>query len=578
MSWKRVRGHEARVEEFTRAVRRGRLAHAYLFVGPPGVGKRLFAVELARALLCEGPREDDRLESCDACPPCVQIDAGTNPDFLTAARPPEKAEFPIELMRELCQHFSLRSARGRGKVVVIDDADDLNEESANCFLKTLEEPPPGSVLILIGTSTDRQRATIVSRCQVVRFRPLPPEAVAEVLQANGVDDAAVRDRLARLGGGSPGQALALADPALWEFRDTLLRALTGPRLDPVALSKKWIEFVQEAGKEAVHQRRRARLTFRLLIDFLHAALVFGLNGQGGAGGNDRPLLEAMARRMDAEQIAMLLERCVEADFQVERNVGMALVLEALVDAFAHAGGTRAAEPACPPGERGQRQAVGVIPPPVRVDSFPRVYLSRRAAHDPREPNQMTPDATVKAARNPEVSATLMPSQACSRMRRKAAATSGSGIASTSVDWRVAMPSGRMRGAGHAQDGDLLGDGDVGLASRRQDALGLDVEAGEDADRFRQATDPFGSRQAISDSPAVAHGRLVGEHSQPASWASRPKCSPRHFDQLNCGMPQKATDRNPRSRKWSSARRAIAPSSRTHGAGRCGGRAAGRLPV
>ena len=333
MSWKRVRGHEAQAEAFARAVRRGRLAHAYLFVGLPGIGKRLFAVELAKALLCEGPHDDGRLEACDHCPSCAQVDAGTHPDFLTVARPPEKAEFPIELMRELCQHFSLKAARGRGKIVVIDDADDLNDESANCFLKTLEEPPPGSVLILMGTSTDRQKATIVSRCQVVRFQPPPPEAVAEVLQANGVEDAAVRERLARLGGG-PGPALSLADPALWEFRDTLLTTLTGPRFDAVALSKAWIEFVQDAGKEAVHHRRRARLTLRLLIDFLRAALSFGLNGQGGAGGEDRPLLEAMTRRADADQITSLLERCLEADFQIERNVGTALVLEALLDAFA----------------------------------------------------------------------------------------------------------------------------------------------------------------------------------------------------------------------------------------------------
>ncbi len=334
MSWKRVRGHEAQAEAFTRAVRRGRLAHAYLFVSPPGIGKRLFAVELAKALLCEAPREDGRLEACDHCPSCIQMDAGTHPDFLTAARPPEKAEFPIELMRELCQHFSLKAARGRGKVVVIDDADDLNAESANCFLKTLEEPPPGSVLILIGTSSDRQMPTIVSRCQVVRFRPPPQETVAELLQAGGVDDAAWRERLAQVSGGSAGLALALADRDLWEFRDALLTALAGPRFDPVALSKAWIEFVQDAGKEAVHHRRRARLTLRLLIDFLRAALSFGLNGQGGAGGRDRLLLEAMTRRIDADQITVLQERCLEADFQIERNVQTALVLEALVDAFA----------------------------------------------------------------------------------------------------------------------------------------------------------------------------------------------------------------------------------------------------
>ena len=139
------------------------------------------------------------------------------------------------------------------------------------------------MLILIGTSTDRQMPTIVSRCQVVRFRPPPPETVAELLQASGVDDAACGSAGAARRR-QPGPALALADPALWEFRDALLTALTRPRFDPVALSKAWIEFVQDAGKEAVHHRRRARLTLRLLIDFLRAALSFGLNGQGGAGG------------------------------------------------------------------------------------------------------------------------------------------------------------------------------------------------------------------------------------------------------------------------------------------------------
>ncbi|HVS35702.1 MAG TPA: DNA polymerase III subunit delta' [Gemmataceae bacterium] len=334
MSWKRVCGHEVHIEGFRRAVRRGRLAHAYLFVGPPGIGKRLFAVELAKALLCDGRRQEGMLEACDVCSSCVQIDAGTHPDFLTAGRPAEKAEFPIELMRELCQHFSLKSARGRGKVVVIDDADDLNEESANCFLKTLEEPPPGSVLILVGTGADRQRPTIVSRCQVVRFRPLPLDDVAAVLQASGVDDLALRERVARLSSGSPGQALTLADADLWRFRDTLLHALTGLRLDPVGLSKTWVEFVQAAGKEAVHHRRRARLTIRLLIDFLRAALSFAATGQGGSGEQDRPLLEGTTQRADADGVTALLERCLEADYQIERNVSVALVLEALVDALA----------------------------------------------------------------------------------------------------------------------------------------------------------------------------------------------------------------------------------------------------
>src|SRR4029079_11012100 len=147
------------------------------------------------------------------------------PDFFPARRPPEVLEFPFDLMRELCRGFSLKSARGRGKVVVLDDADDLNDESANCFLKTLEEPPPRSVLILIGSGPERQLTTIVSRCQVVRCAPLAPLLVRDILRANGVEDPAALERLSRLGGGSPGQALRLADPELWEFRRAFLDGL-----------------------------------------------------------------------------------------------------------------------------------------------------------------------------------------------------------------------------------------------------------------------------------------------------------------------------------------------------------------
>src|SRR5262245_26413140 len=270
MSWQRVRGHEDKVEGFRRVVARGRLAHAYLFTGPPGVGKRLFAQELARALLCEEPAGP--LEACDRCPSCVQIDAGTHPDFFPAARPPESLEFPIDLMRSLCANFALKSARGRGKVIVLDDADDLNAESANCFLKTLEEPPPRSLLILIGTSPERQLPTIVSRCQVIRFNPLPDDLVSRLLEQQGVTDAQMRDRVIRLAGGSPGFALALADPGLWKMRGVLLAGLTGKPIDAVALSKEWWVFVEEAGKESAAQRARAQLVLGQVIDFLSDAL------------------------------------------------------------------------------------------------------------------------------------------------------------------------------------------------------------------------------------------------------------------------------------------------------------------
>src|SRR5262249_55838857 len=149
MSWQHIRGHDSLIQAFDQAVRRGRLAHAYLFVGPAGVGKRLFAGELGKAILCENSQRS-RLEACDQCAACKLVDAGTHPALQLAGRPPDKSEVPIEAVRGLARSLDLKPARGPGRVVIIDDADDLNEESANCFLKTLEEPPPGALLILIG--------------------------------------------------------------------------------------------------------------------------------------------------------------------------------------------------------------------------------------------------------------------------------------------------------------------------------------------------------------------------------------------------------------------------------------------
>lgn len=332
MAWQRVRGHDALVEGFRRAVARGRLAHAYLFTGPAGVGKRLFAIELAKALLCEKAAEGG-LQACDQCPSCVQVEAVTHPDFFTAARPPEALEFPIDLMRELCRTFALKSARGRGKVVLLEDADDLNEEAANCFLKTLEEPPPRSVLILIGSTPDRQLATIVSRCQVIRFTPLAPQLVEELLR-DDIEDSALRARLARLSGGSPGVAKELADPALWDFRRGLLEGLTKTPIPSVDLARAWMAFVEEAGKESASQRRRAQTVLRLLIDFLDDALTIGMDGTPRrTEPEDRSALEVLTRRASPDRLLEALERCLEADRHIERRAQLVLTLEGLMDAL-----------------------------------------------------------------------------------------------------------------------------------------------------------------------------------------------------------------------------------------------------
>jgi DNA polymerase-3 subunit delta' len=330
MSWSQIRGHERQVEAFTHVVARGRLAHGYLFVGPAGIGKRLFARELARALLCETPPAE--FGACGHCEACILVNARTHPDLFEVCRPEEANELPMEVVRELCRGFSLKTARGKGKVAILDDADDLNEEAANCFLKTLEEPPPRSVFILVGTTPDRQLPTIRSRCQTVRFAPLPDAVVRDLLQEEGGADPALLDRLVRLAAGSPGQARELTDEALWQFRRHLLEGLARPRVDSVELARSFVTFAEEAGKEGAQQRRRAGRVLRLLIEALTDALAISLSGEPRASGpEERVVLVALAERAGSDTILALLDRCLEAEGQVNRYVQLALVLEGLMD-------------------------------------------------------------------------------------------------------------------------------------------------------------------------------------------------------------------------------------------------------
>lgn len=332
MSWQSIIGHEAAVAFLSSAWKRGRLGHAYLFVGPHGVGKRRFAREFAKALLCEN-RAADRLEACDRCGSCLLVNANTHPDLFEVKRPKEVLEFPIRVIKEeLLPNLAMKPARGSRKVAIVDDADDLNEEAANAFLKTLEEPPPGSVLILIGgPQAERQLPTIISRCQTVRFLPLPTPAMKKVLAENKITDAGRVERLLRLAGGSPGQAIDLDDDEIWNFRKQMLATLGADKLDEVEVSKHWMEFITSAGSDAAAQRGRASVVLRMLIAMLETAMRFSLGATiGGVEPEEEQSLRKLGTRLTEERLLTLLERIMEADFHVDRRVQLLLAIEALV--------------------------------------------------------------------------------------------------------------------------------------------------------------------------------------------------------------------------------------------------------
>ncbi len=270
MVWQDILGHERIVDRFRRSAARERLASTYLFVGRAGIGKRTFALALAQALLCRD--SNCNLDACGSCPACQQVQARTHPDLIQISKPDDRNFIPVELFigdrehrrREgLCHDISLTPFHGQRKVAIIDDADFLNAESANCLLKTLEEPPPDSMLILIGTSEHRQLPTILSRSQVVRFQPLSPGQLTTVLNRLQRKGEVSLEEIVASANGSVEQALLLDDQDLFGFRKQLFAQIATADPSDNGFAKTMCEFVESVSKES--SLRRARL--RLLADF-----------------------------------------------------------------------------------------------------------------------------------------------------------------------------------------------------------------------------------------------------------------------------------------------------------------------
>ncbi len=307
--------HQAR-KLLGRSLDSGRVAHAYLFRGPEGVGKQLFARGLAAAVNC---REQLGLVSCGICPSCRKFAAESHPDFLQVS--PEQGAIKIAQVRELIKKLSFAPYEARTRVVLIEDVHAMRQEAANCLLKTLEEPRENNLLILTADSAATVLQTIVSRCQTIPFYALTPEETTEILmELDGAMEEKTALLLARIAEGSPGRALLFHKRELVSFWEDLSDLLLSQHRDEPADVRKCLLMAE---KMAALKEDLSYL-FSLIRLWIRDGL-FELCGQEmGAGGL------TTRKGWNYEQYFAKLQAVNQAEKELARNCNRTLVCEVLL--------------------------------------------------------------------------------------------------------------------------------------------------------------------------------------------------------------------------------------------------------
>jgi len=353
VTFRDILGQRAAIELLERVVTSGRLPQALLFQGPSGIGKAATARALAATIQCaeEGP------DACGKCLPCLKAARGNHPDFLWITRLPKKEsareeeadddgdddagsatgdlkrDITIEQIRDLTEHASFGPREGRRRVFVIDPADRMNLSAQNALLKTLEEPPGRSMLVLVTARPHVLLPTVRSRCFVVRFAAMATSDLAAALEARGMPRAEALARSA-LSDGRPRLAESLDLDARRARREEILSALETAAAGGKALVRLPALAAKLAGRDEESLVEGLDLATALLRDAQRASLGLPVGSLVHADLHGR--LEALGSGIEPRRASDVIRFADRARDDLRFSLNKTLIAESLLAAIAGA--------------------------------------------------------------------------------------------------------------------------------------------------------------------------------------------------------------------------------------------------
>lgn len=321
-------GHEWAVDMLRRHVARGEIRHAYLFSGPPGLGRRTLALRLAQALNCEKPVAPG--EPCYVCRTCKQIDAMQHPDLAVIQAMDEDGNskdggtLRVDQIREVQRSLNLKPYQSPYRVALFLRFQEANDNAANALLKTLEEAPAHAILLLTADNPEQLLPTINSRCEILRLRPLPLEAIVSDLIFRGVEEDRAR-LLAHISGGRPGFARKLVEnAAILEKREERLNDLQ------TILPASRVEKFSYADKLA-KDKDAMRQTIIVWLSYWRDVLLRVAGAETPLINVDRNMeIEFLAGRLDLSSARKVVSDHESTLEKMDRNVNSRLLAEVLL--------------------------------------------------------------------------------------------------------------------------------------------------------------------------------------------------------------------------------------------------------